>query len=258
MSAILGILGIGYGLYFVFNAPSKGFTGFFDESSMVLLGILPPSIMLLSHEITDFVMGIKILLQSIFRRNTRMQKHIIESLTRCSAIVRSEGVGALNRERKQIKYDFMLDGVSLIINNFTTDEIRHNLQAKIQSRQSQLSLARNLFENMAKVSPGVGMIGTLIGLIKMMNDLGDTAKIGSGMALALITTLYGLLLGTILYAPFSEKIGLESEKVIELDKLVMEGVLALKAKKSSIHLKDIMKTYAGASGDKSKRPTKTS
>ena len=60
-----------------------------------------------------------------------------------------------------------------------------------------------------------------------------------------ITTLYGLLLGTILYAPFSEKIAIEADKILELDLLVLEGVLALKGKKSSIHLKDIMKTYGG-------------
>ena len=76
------------------------------------------------------------------------------------------------------------------------------LNAKIAAKQTQMSLAQNLFENMAKVSPGVGMIGTLMGLIGMMSNLSDPASIGSGMALALITTLYGLLLGTIIYAPF--------------------------------------------------------
>jgi chemotaxis protein MotA len=87
------------------------------------------------------------------------------------------------------------------------------------------------------------MIGTLMGLIGMMANLSDPASIGSGMALALITTLYGLLLGTIIYAPFGEKIALEAEKSQELDLMVLEGVLALKSKKSSVHLKNIMATY---------------
>ena len=253
MSSLLGIAGIIYGLHFVFTSKNEGFTGFFDVPSMVLLGLLPPCILLLSHRLTDFFMGLKILVQAMFRTNTRMQTHVINSLTRCSAAVRSDGVGALVKEKKGMKYDLMVDGVSLIINNFTVEEIRHNLIAKIQARQSQMSLAGNLFENMAKVSPGVGMIGTLIGLINMMKDLGDTEKIGAGMALALITTLYGLLLGTLLYAPWSEKITLESEKISDLDKLVMEGVLALKSKKSSVHLKDIMKTYTGSQSNEKKK-----
>ena len=101
---------------------------------------------------------------------------------------------------------------------------------------------------MSKVSPGVGMIGTLLGLIGMMSQIADPSTIGSGMALALITTLYGLILGTIIYAPFGEKIQIESDRIQELDLLVLEGVLALKGKKSSAHLKDIMKTYTKQSG----------
>lgn len=243
MSFLIGLVGIFYGLYYVFTFPKGGFSGYIDKPSLMLLGLLPPAIMLLSHKLTDFATGVKILFTSMFSNNNKKQYEIISALTRCSAKVRSEGVGALVNERKSVTYDLLIDGISLIINNFTTDEIRHNLQAKIKARQGKLEMASSLFENMAKVSPGVGMIGTLLGLIDMMSNIGDPSTIGSGMALALITTLYGLLLGTIFYAPFGEKIALESEKMLELDLLVMEGVLAMKGKKSSAHLKDIMKTY---------------
>lgn len=243
MSSLLGIAGIIYGLYFAFTSEKTGFSGYLDIPSLVLLGLLPPSIMLLSHKLSDFGTGIKLLFTAMFNNHTRKQSQIINALTKCQALVRSEGVGALVNERKGLPYDMLKDGVSLIINNFTVEEIRHNLTAKINARQGQMGLATNLFENMSKVSPGVGMIGTLMGLIGMMSNLSDPATIGSGMALALITTLYGLLLGTILYAPFGEKIAIEAEKSQELDLMVMEGVLALKSKKSSVHLKNIMSTY---------------
>ena len=97
---------------------------------------------------------------------------------------------------------------------------------------------------MSKLAPGVGMIGTLMGLIEMMANLKDPSQIGSGMALAMITTFYGLLLGTVVYGPFSEKIALEGEKSLELDLLVMEAIVGLKERKSSIHMKDIVNTYA--------------
>lgn len=261
MSSIIGITGIIYGLYYVLTQQQDSFTGYLDKPSFVLLGILPPSIMLLSHKISDFLTGFKILLQSTFQNTKRHQNHVINSLTVCSARVRSEGIGCLVHERKKLNYGLLTDGVSLIINNFTSAEIQHNLNAKINARQSQMSLASNLFENMAKVSPGVGMIGTLLGLIGMMRNISDPSTIGSGMALALVTTLYGLLLGTLLYAPFGEKIAIEADKVYELDLLVLEGVLALKGKKSSVHLKDIMKTYSkqkepvkGNQGGGSRRP----
>ncbi len=243
MSFLLGMAGIIYGLRFVFTYPDSGFTGYFDPPGLVLLGLLPPSIMLLSHNISDFFIGMQTLLSSMFHSASRKQNSVIESLTICSAKMRSEGVGSLVNERRKLTYDLLIDGVSLIVNNFTDDEIRYNLLAKINARQSRVLQASNLFENMSKVSPGVGMIGTLMGLIRMMSHISDPSTIGAGMALALVTTLYGLILGTILYAPFGEKIAIEGEKIHKIDLLVLDGVLALKGKKSSIHMKDIMQTY---------------
>jgi chemotaxis protein MotA len=248
MSAILGLSGIIYGIYYVSTHHALTFTGYIDVAAMVLLGILPPSIMLLSHRLSDFSTGFKILLQAMFNNTNRHHAHVINALTICSAKVRSEGVGALVTERNKLRYELLIEGVSLILNNFTIEEIKHNLSAKITSKQQRMALASSLFENMSKVSPGVGMMGTLMGLIHMMSRLSDPTTIASGMALALITTLYGLLLGTIIYAPFGEKIAIEAEKINELDLLVLEGVMALKGKKSSIHLKDIMKTYSNHQG----------
>ncbi len=106
----------------------------------------------------------------------------------------------------------------------------------------------NYNENGGAFAPGFGMIGTLMGLIAMMANMKDPTQIGGGMALAMITTFYGLLLGTLLYGPFSEKILLEAEKTLEIDLMVLEGVVNLKAKKSSIHMKDIVKTFGKKAG----------
>lgn len=249
MSPLLAIAGIGYSLWFVFTHQSPGFNGYFDKPSLVLLGIMPPSIMLLSHTLKDFFTGFLTLLKSLFHAQAGVQREVINTLTRSSAMVRADGIGSLVQIRNRIKYDLLKEGVSLIINDFTADEIRHNLTNKINTKQSSMSLAANLFENMSKVSPGVGMIGTLLGLIGMMANMKDPTKIGSGMALAMITTLYGLLLGTILYAPCSEKISLEAEKSLDIDLMVLEGIISLKGKKSSIHMRDIINTY----GSKSKK-----
>ncbi|NRA63654.1 MAG: MotA/TolQ/ExbB proton channel family protein [Pseudobacteriovorax sp.] len=243
MSPIIAIAGIGFSLYFVFTNPSSGFQGYLDKPSLILLGIMPPSVMLLSHTLRDFYVGFVTLLRSLFA-GKKQEKEVINVLTRSSQLVRAEGIGALMKVRNQIRYDLLWEGLSLILNDFTTEEIRHNLQNKISSKQMRMSLASNLFENMAKVSPGVGMIGTILGLIAMMLNLTDPSQIGGCMALAMITTLYGLMLGILVYAPCSEKISLEAERSLEIDLMVLEGVISLKGKKSSVHMKDIMSTYS--------------
>ena len=249
MSPIIAIVGIVFSLYFVFTNPSSGFQGYLDKPSLILLGIMPPSIMLLSHSLRDFFVGFETLLKALFS-TSRSEKEVINILTQSSQLVRAEGIGSLVKVRNQVGYPLLRDGISLIVNDFTEDEIRHNLQNKINSKQMKMSLASNLFENMSKVSPGVGMIGTILGLIAMMLNLKDPSQIGGGMALAMITTLYGLLLGTVLYAPCSEKISLEAERSLEIDLMVLEGILSLKGKKSSVHMKDIMSTYSKSSQSK--------
>ena len=97
-------------------------------------------------------MGLKVLVLSIFANIDKKQESVINSLTICSAKVRKEGVGSLVSERSKLTYPLLLDGISLIVNNFNAEEIRHNLYAKINAKQSQMNLASNLFENMAKVS----------------------------------------------------------------------------------------------------------
>ena len=243
MSAIIAMVGIVFSIYFVLTHPAASFTGFLDKPSMVLLGIMPPSIMLLSHSIADFATGFATLFRALFLTQTSSQKEVIDILTHSSALIRSEGIGALVKVRNHTKYELLRDGISLILNDFSADEIRHNLTNKINAKQSKMSLAVNLFENMSKLSPGVGMLGTLMGLVTMMSNMKDPSAIGGGMALAMITTLYGLFLGNIVYGPWSEKISIEAEKTLDVDMMVMEGLVSLKSKKSSMHMKDIMSTF---------------
>lgn len=254
MSTIIGLCGIVYSIYFAFTHPHKGFTGYFDLPAVVLLGITPPSVMLLSNTVGDFLMGFRILLGSMLKSKRSLQGEVINTLSSLSAAVRTDGYAALVNARKRIKYDFLRDGVSMIVNDFSADEIRHNLEAKINAKQSRMTHASDLFENMSKVCPGVGMIGTLMGLIGMMSNMSDPNTIGSGMAMALITTLYGLMLGTILYQPWGAKIAVEAEKATEIDFLVLEGVLHMKNRKSSVHLSNIMNTYTRGTNPRSPAP----
>lgn len=244
ISPILGIAGIIYCMQFVFTHRQGSFSGFVDVPSMVLLGIAPPCVMMLSHTLGDLWTGVSILFQAMFRRQTSIEKDVINTLAMASHLVRSEGMGVLMGIKNRVAYPLLRDGFSLIVNDFSVDEIRHNLQARIEAKQTRMITASSLFENMSKVCPAMGMMGTLIGLAKMLADMKDPAAIGGGMAMAVIGTLYGLMLGTVFYAPCGEKVALEAEKTLEIDRMVMEGVLLLKGKKSSVHLRDVVSTYS--------------
>ena len=77
MSPLLGILGIAYSLYYVFTSPSGGFSGFLDYPSLVLLLLMPPSIMLLSHNLGDCILGIGTLLRALFLPQVREERKLL-------------------------------------------------------------------------------------------------------------------------------------------------------------------------------------
>src|SRR4051812_10157021 len=113
MSPVLGLLGIAFSLYFAFTHEGTGFKGFVDPAAMVLLGLGPPSIMLLSHSLTDFITGVKLVFSSMFFGIKRHHEEVIVTLTEASKAVRSEGIGTLVAFRDKARYPLLRDGLSL-------------------------------------------------------------------------------------------------------------------------------------------------
>lgn len=244
ISIILGLSGFAYTFYFLISQPAGGFSGFWDKSAALLLAAGPICIIFVSHNFIDFFAGIKVILKMAFLNQKREMNQISNQLTMISSIVRKDGVGAIAQFKNGIKNAFFREGLTLILNSFSVEEIRHNLTAKINTKQQQFAHAGNLFESLAKLSPGMGLLGTIIGLVLMLQNLSDPSKIGSGMAAALLTTLYGLILGNVVYQPIAEKITIYAEKTLQMDMLILEGVLLLKDKKSSAHFNNILTTYS--------------
>jgi chemotaxis protein MotA len=243
LSILFGLGGFSFSFWFVlFHHPEK-FSGFFDLSAFVLLTCAPISVIFMSHSFVDFFSGLKTLFSMAFLNLSKEMNTISNDLTQLSQAVRADGVGVLVQYKDRIKNVLFRDGVSLILNSFTGDEIKHNIIAKINSKQIQFNHAANLFESLGKLCPGMGLVGTIIGLVQMLSNLTDPSKLGAGMAVSLLATLYGLIFGTVIYTPMSEKIRIYAEKSLQLDTMIMEGIILLKEKKSTAHFKDVLNTY---------------
>lgn len=244
LSIILGLLGFAFALWITMTNPFPSRGGYIDYASLILLGIGPLSIIFVSHNFMDFLRGMRVIFSMATLSQKREMDQISNQLTQLSASVRTEGMGVVARFKDQVRNPLFRDGLQLILSSFNADEIKHNLVAKINSRQSQFSHAQNLFESLSKLCPGMGLLGTIIGLVQMLSQLDDPKKIGPALAIALLSTLYGLVLGSVVYGPIAEKIMIHAEKIRELDLMILEGVLLLKEKKSNAHLRDVLNTYS--------------
>ena len=86
-----------------------------------------------------------------------------------------------------------------------------------------------MLESMGVVAPAFGMMGTLIGLVLMLRELDDPSKIGVGMATALLTTLYGVIVANLIFLPMSGKLDIRSKEETLLKELIVEGVVSIQS-----------------------------
>jgi chemotaxis protein MotA len=242
------LLGLGGFLFVCFHLMGSNMKLFFDQEALVLLGIGPIAIIFMSHSMVEFFHSCKTVFSMAGLNQIKEMNHISNLLTQLSQAVRADGVGILAQFKEQVKNPLFRDGLTLILNGFTPDEIKHNLVAKINTRQNQFHQAASLFESLGKLCPGLGLLGTIIGLVKMLYNMEDPKALGGAMALSLLATLYGLIFGTVLYTSIAEKVKIYAEKSLQLDTMIMEGVLLLKEKKSGAHFRDVLNTYGKGGG----------
>jgi chemotaxis protein MotA len=117
--------------------------------------------------------------------------------------------------------------MELAIDGMDPDRINSLMNMELSLLADRHRRGRDMFRQMAKYSPAFGMIGTLIGLIQMLRNVNDPSAIGPGMAVALITTLYGTLIANLICLPIAGKLEAISENEMLVKELMLEGVRAI-------------------------------
>ncbi len=154
---------------------------------------------------------------------------VIDILVRFAEKARREGLLALEQDVMEIDDNFMQKGIQLVVDGTDPDLVRNIMETKLTFLEERHTKGRRLMDTMGQLAPAFGMIGTLIGLIQMLSKLDDPSNLGSGMAIALITTLYGALLANLIFIPLSNKLKTRSEEEILLKEVMIEGILSIQA-----------------------------
>jgi chemotaxis protein MotA len=154
---------------------------------------------------------------------------VIDILVHFAEKARREGLLALEQDVMEIDDKFLQKGIQLVVDGTDPELVRNILETKLTFLEERHSKGRRMMDTMGQLSPAFGMIGTLIGLIQMLSQLDDPGNLGSGMAVALITTLYGALLANLLFIPLSSKLKVRSEEEILLKEVMIEGILSIQA-----------------------------
>ena len=150
-----------------------------------------------------------------------------EMIVNWSNIARREGLLGLESIAEEEQDPFARKGLQLLVDGSEPEVIRAILEVEIDNREYQDIEAAKVFDGMGGYSPTIGIIGAVMGLIHVMNNLADPSKLGSGIATAFVATIYGVGFANLLFLPMANKLKSQVHNQTQFREMVVEGVISI-------------------------------
>jgi chemotaxis protein MotA len=167
------------------------------------------------------------MLGSVFMPPKRRLEETIAKLVEWSKVARKDGLLGLERAIERESDLFVRKGMQLLVDGNEPEEIRHALEVELDSRERSDLQASKVLEAMGGYSPTIGIIGAVMGLIHVMQNLSDPSKLGSGIATAFVATIYGVGLANLFLLPMGNKMKAYVLQESHYRELVIEGLVAI-------------------------------
>jgi chemotaxis protein MotA len=156
-------------------------------------------------------------------------RDLIKTIVNLSETARREGLLSLETRLPSIENDFIRRGIELVIDGTQSEMVAEVLRCEIDAMAARHREGKAIVDQIGKYAPAFGMIGTLLGLIIMLGNMSDPSSIGGGMAVALITTLYGACLSNASFLPLADKLAYLSKQEMISREIIVRGILALQS-----------------------------
>jgi chemotaxis protein MotA len=130
-------------------------------------------------------------------------------------------------ERADVDDPFLKKGILMVADGTEEHLVRSVMETEINFMKQRHRQGQGIFKSMGAMSPAFGMIGTLVGLVNMLQNLDDPSSIGPAMAIALLTTFYGAVLANVVFLPIATKLGERSAEDTLYREIIVEGVISI-------------------------------
>ena len=172
---------------------------------------------------------------------------IIEKIIELANVARREGLLALEDATGDINDEFLQKGVMLIVDGTDPELVQSILESEIMNVSKRHNNGKGMFEVLGAYFPAFGMIGTLIGLVGMLQSLDDPSTIGPKMAVALLTTFYGSLFANLIFLPLADKLDYKSGQELLVREIMLEGLLSIQAGENPRIIEEKLKSFLAPS-----------
>jgi len=213
-------------------------------ASMILEGGSPASIMLIPPIVLVFggtfgaamaggmlkdFLGIVGSFQRVFLGKAVASDALVDDIVKLAEKARREGLLALEDAMKDVDNPFLKKGLQLAIDGTDSDELSTILEAEVDAKRKADKAAAKIFEGMGGYAPTIGIIGTVIGLVHVLENLSDPSKLGHLIAGAFVATLWGVMSANVMWLPMGNKLKRLSEIECAQMELVIAGIINIQA-----------------------------
>lgn len=204
------------------------FIAFIDAPSVMVVVGGAIAAALISFPLPNFLGVFGVVMKTVFWKVDAVPD-LIKQIVSLAETARKDGLLALEGQVGEIENDFIKLGIGMAIDGTRPEVMEDILRTEMDAVATRHSNGKGLMDCMGRFAPAFGMIGTLMGLVIMLGDMSDPSKIGAGMAVALLTTMYGAIASNVVFLPFAEKLGFVSKKELLTMDIVIRGVMAIQA-----------------------------
>lgn len=204
------------------------FGGFFDAPSILIVFGGAVAAALISHPLPTFLSIFRVI-RKVFIWKVQSPTAMIEQLVSLAEVARRDGLLALENRLEEVDNPFLVLGLQMAVDGTRPELMEDILRTEMDAVATRHRDGKGLIDCMGRFAPAFGMIGTLMGLVIMLGDMSDPNSIGTGMAVALLTTLYGAVASNVIFLPFAEKLGYTNRQELALMEIALRGILAIQA-----------------------------
>jgi len=209
-------------------APGARFGAFIDYPSMMLVIGGCFSAVLICFPLKS-VFGLFKVFKKVFFNKPEEFQDLIDQVVSLAETARREGLLALEGRLEEITNPFMILGIQMAVDGTRPQVIESVMRTEMDAVATRHRNGKSVLDQMGRFAPAFGMIGTLMGLIIMLGNMDDPSKIGPGMAVALITTLYGAISSNLIFLPCAEKLGYISRHELLTMEIILRGIMGIQS-----------------------------
>ncbi|QSP95595.1 MotA/TolQ/ExbB proton channel family protein [Marinobacter salinisoli] len=191
--------------------------------AIVLGGTL--AVTLIKFRLPGVMEAFKLAFSAAFIDKVERPASLIREVGTLANVVRKDGV--LGLENHQTGNPFLRKAIALCVDGHTPELVEDALAQEAQQTVERYDVAERVFRGIGESAPAIGMLGTLVGLVQMLNTLDDPSSIGPAMAIALLTTLYGAFIAQLIALPLADKLQLKAEDEARNQLLIMTSVQSI-------------------------------